>query len=189
MKKKDPQAIIIQQFSEDLEALESYTRDLWQFLPLPICYINPYQVILDTNLALEDFFGWESLELVGEKVEKLFVYKSRAQEIYQRVLKEKRVVNEEGEVLRKDGQKRIVNISASIRENHESHMIGFYFAFSDIGELKKLQTELEKKVEERTEELQERNEELEKFHKFTVGRELKIIELKEEIERLKKELT
>jgi predicted RNase H-like nuclease (RuvC/YqgF family) len=37
-------------------------------------------------------------------------------------------------------------------------------------------------------ELRDRLEELEKFHRITVGRELKMIELKEEIERLKKEL-
>lgn len=37
-------------------------------------------------------------------------------------------------------------------------------------------------------ELQERVEELEKLHRLTVGRELRMIELKKEIERLKKEL-
>jgi len=44
---------------------------------------------------------------------------------------------------------------------------------------------LERKVEERTKELQERIGDLEKFHKITVGRELKMIKLKEEIEKLK----
>ena len=52
-------------------------------------------------------------------------------------------------------------------------------------ELEELNRELEKRVEERTEELQEKLEELEKFHKLAVDRELKMIELKEEIERLK----
>ena len=49
-------------------------------------------------------------------------------------------------------------------------------------------TSLEEKVKERTKELQERVDELERFHKLTVGRELKMVELKEEIEKLKKEL-
>ena len=47
---------------------------------------------------------------------------------------------------------------------------------------------LEKKVEQRTKELQDRIEELERFHKITVGRELKMIGLKKEIERLKKQI-
>ncbi len=53
------------------------------------------------------------------------------------------------------------------------------------GELEHLKANLEQTVVERTKEMKEKMEELEKFKKFTVGRELKMIELKKEIERLK----
>ncbi|MDD5032163.1 MAG: HAMP domain-containing protein [Patescibacteria group bacterium] len=53
-------------------------------------------------------------------------------------------------------------------------------------ELKRLTEELEGKVKERTKELQERVNELERFHELTVGREIKMIELKEKIKELKK---
>jgi len=43
-------------------------------------------------------------------------------------------------------------------------------------------------LEEKTKELQKRVEELERFHRVTVGRELKMVELKKEIAKLKKEL-
>jgi methyl-accepting chemotaxis protein len=55
-------------------------------------------------------------------------------------------------------------------------------------ELEELNKNLEKKVRERTQELQERVDELEKFYESTIGRELKMIELKKEIKRLKEEL-
>lgn len=55
-------------------------------------------------------------------------------------------------------------------------------------EIRELAESLEEQVKERTKELQKRIVELEKFHKLTIGRELKMIELKKEIERLKKEL-
>ncbi len=55
-------------------------------------------------------------------------------------------------------------------------------------DLRELNLELEKKVEERTKELREKVEELEKFYRLTVGRELKMVQLKKEIERLKKKL-
>jgi len=50
-------------------------------------------------------------------------------------------------------------------------------------ELEEMARGLENKVKGRTKELEERLSELERFHKLTVGRELKMMELKKEIER------
>lgn len=52
-------------------------------------------------------------------------------------------------------------------------------------ELKELADSLEGQVKERTKELQSKMEELERFNKLAVGRELKMVELKKEIENLK----
>jgi methyl-accepting chemotaxis protein len=53
-------------------------------------------------------------------------------------------------------------------------------------ELEELAASLEEKVKERTRELQGKIDELERFQRLAVGRELKMIELKQEIEKLKK---
>lgn len=53
-------------------------------------------------------------------------------------------------------------------------------------ELLKLKENLEERVGQRTKELEGKVEELERFHDLTVGREMKMIEMKKEIERLKK---
>lgn len=53
-------------------------------------------------------------------------------------------------------------------------------------ELEEFSRNLEGDVEQRTKELQEKVKELEKFHKFAVGRELKMAELKEQIKNLEK---
>ena len=53
-------------------------------------------------------------------------------------------------------------------------------------ELKELMEKQEEIIKERTKEIQEKMEELERFNKLAVGRELKMIELKEEIKKLKK---
>ncbi|MBU1045611.1 hypothetical protein KJ616_00625 [Patescibacteria group bacterium] len=55
-------------------------------------------------------------------------------------------------------------------------------------ELEESAEQLEENIKLRTKELQERIDELETFHKLTVGRELKMIELKKEIEDLKEQL-
>jgi PAS domain S-box-containing protein len=56
-------------------------------------------------------------------------------------------------------------------------------------ELSEFTQSLEEKVKEKTKELQEKLEELERFQKFAVERELKMIELKKEVEELKEELS
>ncbi|MEA2092821.1 MAG: HAMP domain-containing protein [Patescibacteria group bacterium] len=55
-------------------------------------------------------------------------------------------------------------------------------------ELEELNKGLEGKIQDRTKELQNRITELEKFHRLTMGRENRMIELKEEIKQLKEEL-
>ena len=52
-------------------------------------------------------------------------------------------------------------------------------------ELEKLKAGLEQSIAEKTKELYQKLAELEKFKKLTIGRELKMIELKKEIEGLK----
>lgn len=51
--------------------------------------------------------------------------------------------------------------------------------------LKELTVNLEKRVQERTRELEKKIKELERFYRVTVGRELKMIELKKEIKKIK----
>jgi len=55
-------------------------------------------------------------------------------------------------------------------------------------QLEQINKELEEKVKERTKELQKRVEELEKFHRLTVGRELKMREMKLKMEEMEKEI-
>lgn len=52
-------------------------------------------------------------------------------------------------------------------------------------ELEKLNKTLEEKVQKRTKDLQKKLKELERFKKLTVGRELRMVELKKEIKELK----
>ena len=88
----------------------------------------------------------------------------------------------------KGGKEIPVSVSSSIRKDKEGNFIGYFVGITDISELKKFQKGLEEKIKERTKELQKRINELERFHRLTVGRELKMVGLKEEIKKLKEEL-
>ena len=56
-------------------------------------------------------------------------------------------------------------------------------------QLNELTEQREEVIKQRTKELQEKIEELGRFHKLAVGRELKMIELKEEIKNLKTQIS
>jgi hypothetical protein len=64
-----------------------------------------------------------------------------------------------------------------LRKSEEGEIIGYFLGFFDLTEIKKTEAELRYRLEE-----------VEKLQRLVVGRELKMIELKEEIERLKREL-
>ena len=74
------------------------------------------------------------------------------------------------------------------REAEESKKVLAIKVKARTRELEELTKSLDQKVKERTKELQERVNELEKFHRLTIGRELRMAELKKEIKRLKEEL-
>ena len=81
-----------------------------------------------------------------------------------------------------DGQKKPVPvIFSSSALTDKVRTIGRVIAFSNIGEL----VEAQKNTELLNQELKQKIEEMEKFQKIAVDRELKMVELKKEIEKLK----
>jgi PAS domain S-box-containing protein len=174
--------------SEELSELERYIEELSTFLPLPFCIVNPTGMILNINKAFSDMTGYGDLEIVGEPVSKLFKNKSEAQALEDEFLKEDFVTSKEIVLVTNKRTTVDVNVSSSLRKDRENNIIGYFLAFSDISELKKLQKDLEKKVEERTKQLKEKIDEMERFNRLAVGREIKMVELKQEIENLRNQL-
>jgi PAS domain S-box-containing protein len=177
----------IQMLKEDLEDLEIYIKEFSDFLPLPVCTVNPIGIIVNINKAVETITGYTSFELVGQEISVIFLEKEKIKKI-EETIKQRGTDTRELTLLTKKNKKIPVRIYASMRKDKEGNYLGYFLAFFDISEIKALQESLEEKVRERTKELQEKIKELEKFHKLAVGRELKMIELKEEIKRLKREL-
>jgi len=173
--------------SQHLEGLLDYTKSLWQFLPLALCYLSPKGFILEINQAFETLSLWLISEISGKPLSTILSEKE-ASEIISQTLKKKSLSNQETKLLTKKGEEIPVAAYSCIREDKEGNIFGFFLAFIDIRESKKFREELERQVAERTKELQKKIEELEKINRLTVGRELKMIELKEEIQKLKEEL-
>lgn len=88
------------------------------------------------------------------------------------------------ELYRKDRSKVLLEIDESSLKDEEGKVIGIIGAARDV--TKRIQAEEALKKSEQ--ELKKRVQELEEFYNIAVGRELRMIELKQEIESLKEEL-
>ena len=158
--------------TKDLEILQRYIKLLWDFLPLPLCDINKTLVIISVDKEFLDFFGYKEEEIVGESIEKIFTSFSEFKK-FRKELKKEEISQREFNLLTKGGKKIPVLLFAKARKE-EGILISYFVAFIDLGPLKEKEKKLHEKIAQ-----------LETFHKLAVARELKMMELKEEIERLK----
>jgi PAS domain S-box-containing protein len=150
------------EFEKEIEELENYIKDLWQFLPLPICYINPVNIILDVNKAFSDLSGYLPPEIAGEDLSKLFANEEKVEELKKEILEKERISEKEMVLVTKEKKEIPVVISTARRIDEKGEFIGYFLSLFDISERKKFEERLEQKVKERTKELQEKVEELEK---------------------------
>ncbi|MBN2245699.1 MAG: PAS domain-containing protein [Candidatus Aminicenantes bacterium] len=102
--------------------------------------------------------------------------------------------DEEMEIITKTGKRVWVRTIGKPVKDENGKIVKVEGSFQDISkrkqtekELIQLKDNLEKEVAEKTRELKERILELERFHDATINREIRMNELREEIERLKRE--
>lgn len=188
VKEKLVQEKELQGLKEDIEDLQRYMNEFASFLPVAVFDVTLIGIIIFINKAFQELTGYREIDIVGEPIETIFSEKKKIKKIIDEISKKEVVKAKELTLLSKKKKKIPVSIAGSVRKDRQGNIIGYFVGIIDISESKKLQEELEQRVQERTKELQERIEELEKFHRLTVGRELRMIELKTEIKGLKEEL-
>ncbi len=166
---------------------------------------NAY-ILLDQNLhvvewnnAAEDIFGYSKQEMLGKNPVDYIVPKAGRHLVVDvlRKLKMGEVADysEKDNNICKDGKLISCQWYNTPLSDDEGNVFGILLLAQDITEHKRAEEELakhrehlEELVKERTEELEEKNNELERFNKLFVGRELRIIELKDKVKELKQKL-
>jgi PAS domain S-box-containing protein len=151
------------------------------------------------NSGAELLKGYRSDEILGQHISRFYTEEDRAAGRSQRLLIKARTegrVEDEGWRVRKDGERFWADVIITALYDDEGELRGFAKVTRDLterrrleDELRRAQHDLEQRVAQRTTELQARNRELEEFHDVTVGRELRMIELERENERLRQELS
>jgi two-component system sensor histidine kinase VicK len=127
--------------ADDLASLENYIHDLFNFSPLPICFVSPIGVLLEVNPSFENLSQLKSYELIGEPIEKLFK-KKKIEEVTKETL-EKGFV--EGRELIFSSEKEIpVQVFTRIRKDEKGDVVGYFLGLFDLTNIKETEGELKK---------------------------------------------
>jgi len=161
-----------------------YARSLIEASLDPLVTISTEGKITDVNEATVKITGLPRDKLIGTDFSDYFTEPSKAREGYQQVFSKGFVTDYPLTIRHRDGRLTDVLYNASVYKDARGNVLGVFAAARDVTAQKQAEAEV---TLQRTREL-ERLAELERFQKLTVGRELKMIELKKEIEELKKRL-
>lgn len=168
---------------EKLSTISAYSRSLIESSLDPLVTISPEGKITDVNEATIKVTGISREQLIGTDFSNYFTEPEKAREGYQQVFANGFVTDYPLTIRHKDGRLTDVLYNASVYKDTQGKVSGVFAAARDVTARKRIEQELD---EQRQREL-ERLSELERFQKLTVGRELKMVELKKEIADLKAE--
>jgi len=159
-----------------------YARSLIEASLDPLVTISPEGKITDVNEGSIKVTGIAREKLIGTDFSDYFTEPEKAREGYQQVFSKGFVTDYPLTIRHRNGGYANVLYNASVYKDVRGNVLGVFAAARDVTAQKKAESEV---ADQRTKEL-ERLAELERFQKLTVGRELKMIELKKEIQELRK---
>lgn len=160
-----------------------YTRSLIEASLDPLVTISAEGKVTDVNEATAKATGLPRERLIGTDFCDYFTEPDRAREGYEQVFARGFVTDYPLTIRHRDGRSTDVLYNASVYRDSRGKVLGVFAAARDVTTQKRA-AEIEV---QRTKEL-ERLAELERFQRLTVGRELRMIELKRENEELRRRL-
>jgi PAS domain S-box-containing protein len=161
-----------------------YARSLIEASLDPLVTISPEGKITDVNEGSIKVTGIARERLIGTDFSDYFTEPEQARGGYQQVFSKGFVTDYPLTIRHRDGKHTNVLYNASVYKDVRGNVLGVFAAARDVTAQKLAEAEV---ADQRAKEL-ERLAELERFQRLTVGRELKMIELKREIEDLRKSL-
>jgi PAS domain S-box-containing protein len=182
--------------SHEASALELFVE---QAVDYAIAVLDSEGTISSWNIGAEGLLGYRPEEIIGQHFSGLFTPDDRAQGVPQEELKTAASTGRASDdrwTLKKDGTR--IWVSGTTTAVRDARALRFVKIMRDgtsaklvEDEIRKLNQELMKKVKEldaSRHELYEKVLELESFQQVVVGRELRMVELEQEIEVLRRKI-
>jgi len=168
----------------ELKQAAGYARSLIEAALDPMVTISAEGKITDTNDATARLTGIPREQLIGTSFSSYFTDPEKAEAIYQKVFEKGFITDYPLTLLHHDGEDARIEVlyNASVYRDAARNVLGVFASARDVTKQIQAQREV---AHQQAREL-DRLAELERFQRLTVGRELKMIELKKEIEYLRK---
>jgi PAS domain S-box-containing protein len=163
--------------------------DLFENGAIGLHFVGPDGIILNANQAELNLLGYDREEYVGRHIADFHVDASVIADILERLSRNETLRNYEARLRAKDGSIKHVLITSNVLWKNDEFIHTRCFT-RDVTDRKCIEEErdrLIRELEQTQETLKEKIEELEQFHDAVVNRELKMIELEKEVERLRAE--
>jgi PAS domain S-box-containing protein len=171
------------QAEEQVHVNSLYARSLIEASLDPLVTISPAGKITDLNEATAKVTGLPREQLVGTDFSDYFTEPEKAREGYQRVFAEGSVIDYPLTIRHRNKGLIEVTYNATVYKDPRGKVLGVFAGARDVTAQRRAEAQI---AEQRSKEL-DRLGDLERFQKLTIGRELKMIELKKEIKELKEQ--
>ena len=186
---RDPQGNVLGLFAAtrdvtDQRKAAQYARSLIEATMESLVAISPDGKITDTNQAMVELTGISRDSLIGTSFSHYFTDPQKAEQVYQKVFEQGSVTDAPLTMHHVNLHESEIEVlyNASVYRDANGAVLGVVATARDITQQMQAQREkTEQQVMER-----DRLEELERFQRLVVGRELKMIEMKKEIEYRRK---
>jgi PAS domain S-box-containing protein len=160
------------EYEQALKTLRSYEK-AFETMQIGVTITDLKGIILYSNPADLKMHGYTGENLKGKSV-KMFSPDGTWQPMSLDMIRSMKRWKRDGTNRRKDGSVFPVHLMSDVVTNEDGEPIGIVTTCEDITDRKKMEKELKERVED-----------LEKFYEMSIGREVKMKELKKEIKRLK----
>ena len=183
----------LQRAHEEVQQAAARYTELFDFAPIGYFVLDPLGLIREVNLAGAALVGLDRHRVAGQPFAQFVDPNDRARYTDFACHLQPGMGRRTCEVrlLQTAPEARFVLIQAALPEAQPGREDGYWLTVIDITDRKRAEQEarelslnLEKRVVERTAELITRNDQLNRFHRATVGREMVMVELKQEINGL-----